>query len=393
MTSERFWRSMRRRVMPALVSVAAIAVTVAAVVFIVDTVGGDADDDAATLSLDLGDGELDALARRLRLDGFDRLDGLDARALGELLPEELARALAGGAALGGGAVLGVSVDEVDGQLVVEEVAPGSPADDAGIAPGDAIERVDGERVRTIGELREALAAVAPGAEYRVTTNRDGRRETLELERAELAAGNLAGLLERLLVTPFEVETQPARPPNPQPEVRPARPAPPFGDVAAGPPLLGVQAAQTDAGVRVTGVIPGLGAEQAGIRAGDRIVAVNGERIVSVAQLGELLAQAEVGEVVRVEIDRDGHREQVRVQLASPVPAVQGEFRFVTPDGRERRFGFGAEVLDAANGEQLRELLQQLPPELRFRLEQLLGQLIEEGEWAPFPQPSSGASSS
>ena len=31
-----------------------------------------------------------------------------------------------------------------------------------------------------------------------------------------------------------------------------------------------------------------------------------------------------------------------------------------------------------NGDELRELLDDLPPELRFRLEQLLGRLVEEG---------------
>ena len=377
MSNQRFWRTMRRQVMPALVAIAAIAVTIAAAVFIVDTIHED--DAPPTLSGSL-DRELGELAQRFGIEGLSELQLGDLGDLQRLLPEELVEALSGGP------MLGVSVAESDDGLLVEDVAPGSPAADAGIEPGDVIERVDGEQVRTAAELREALAAVEPGAQYRLTTNRGGRHETLELERAEFGVTDLASLLELLLVTPVGVETSTET--VPAPRVLPVRPALPPGDLGAGPPLLGVQTAETDAGLLVTGVIPGLGADEAGIREGDRIVAVNGQPIVSAAQLRELLAQAGPGEVVRVEIDRDGNREQVRVELVPPVSAAPGEFRFVTPDGRERRFEFGTDGSGLPNGDELRELLDDLPPELRFRLEQLIGQLLEEGL---LPPPSGGGS--
>jgi S1-C subfamily serine protease len=369
MGDQRFWMTMRLQAMPALVSIAAIAVSVAAIVFIVDTIRGEDEPPSLAGSLDR---ELGELAERF---GIEDLSELDLGGLEGFLPSELVEAFSGGP------VLGVSVEESGDGVVVAEVEPGSPAEDAGIEPGDLILRVDGARVETVAELRGALEAVEPGADYRVVTQRDGRSETLELQRPELGLASLADLLMLMLVTPVDVERGGEVPPVP---ARPAVPALPPGGLG-GPPMLGVQTVEADGGVHVTAVIPGLGADEAGIEPGDRIVAVDGERIVSTAQLRELLAQAEPGEVVRVEIDRDGNREQVRVALSPRVPNAQGEFRFATPDG-ERRFEFGP-----GSGEELRELLQDLPPELRFRLQQLLQQLLEEGASParPLPQPSGG----
>ena len=107
--------------------------------------------------------------QRFGIEGLSEFQLGDLGDLQGLLPVELVEALSGGPMLG----VGVGVGS-DGGLVVEDVAPGSPADEAGIEPGDVIERVDGERVRTVEELRGALAAVEPGAQYRVTTNRYGR---------------------------------------------------------------------------------------------------------------------------------------------------------------------------------------------------------------------------
>ncbi len=41
---------------------------------------------------------------------------------------------------------------IDGQVVVEEVSPGSPAEMAGIQPGDTITRIDNRQVRSLGDL-------------------------------------------------------------------------------------------------------------------------------------------------------------------------------------------------------------------------------------------------
>ena len=70
---------------------------------------------------------------------------------------------------GGRARLGIDAEEIGGQLgsffgapdgegiLVRSVNAGSPAEKAGMKAGDVITNINGERVRTIGDLREKLA--------------------------------------------------------------------------------------------------------------------------------------------------------------------------------------------------------------------------------------------
>ena len=70
--------------------------------------------------------------------------------------------------MGGQPRLGIDVEDLSGQLgtffgapdgegiLVREVNPGTPAEKAGVKAGDVITSVNGERVRSTGDLREKL---------------------------------------------------------------------------------------------------------------------------------------------------------------------------------------------------------------------------------------------
>lgn len=76
----------------------------------------------------------------------------------------------GALVLGGRPRLGIDAEDLNGQLgtffgapdgegiLVREVAAGSPAEKAGVKAGDVITSVNGEHVRSIGDLREKLAS-------------------------------------------------------------------------------------------------------------------------------------------------------------------------------------------------------------------------------------------
>jgi len=90
---------------------------------------------------------------------------------------------------GAGPVLGVALSDITPEIaaafhmdvhdgaVVAEVMPDSPADGAGLRPGDIVMRVNGERVHASDDLREALRHLKPGDRVRLTVLREGRSFT------------------------------------------------------------------------------------------------------------------------------------------------------------------------------------------------------------------------
>jgi S1-C subfamily serine protease len=77
-------------------------------------------------------------------------------------------------------------------LVVSEVTPGSPADDAGVRParssersvprgGDVLLGIEGDRLTDTGDLTAALERLRPGDEVELSLLRDGRRTSATAE--------------------------------------------------------------------------------------------------------------------------------------------------------------------------------------------------------------------
>jgi len=78
----------------------------------------------------------------------------------------------------GGPYVGVGAEEVDEGLSVREVAPNSPAAEAGIQAGDIITAFDGEKVSTQGEFITAIAKHKPGDKVKLSILRQKEKLTV-----------------------------------------------------------------------------------------------------------------------------------------------------------------------------------------------------------------------
>jgi len=76
------------------------------------------------------------------------------------------------------ATVGATPQDGEGGVLVLEVSPGSPAAAVDLRVGDVVVTIDGEAIRSFGDLRSALTLTRPGDEATVEIRRDGERHPL-----------------------------------------------------------------------------------------------------------------------------------------------------------------------------------------------------------------------
>ena len=148
-----------------------------------------------------------------------------------------------------------------GGAVIARVVPDTPAEEAGIQPGDVVVSVNGEPVETSSQLRLAIGLMAPGDKVKLGIIRDGEKTDVtatlakrEAEQAEAGGGQPAAEGSKLAGASLQ----------PLPSEHPL-----YGEVK---------------GVLIAGVEPGSKASQAGLRAGDVIVSANRKPVTTPAEL-------------------------------------------------------------------------------------------------------------
>ena len=80
--------------------------------------------------------------------------------------------------------------------------------------------------------------------------------------------------------------------------------------------MGVATQQTQGGLQVAEVVDNSAAAKAGLETGDVITEFDGDAVTTPAQLGNAVAQHEVGDRVQVTFTRDGQTKTVTVTLGS-----------------------------------------------------------------------------
>jgi regulator of sigma E protease len=157
--------------------------------------------------------------------------------------------------------------------VIGRVTPGGPAASAGLRTGDAVVRVDAQRVAHWEDLERAVAASS------------GRPLQLTITRV--------GAQEQVTITPRLTEVR-------DPIFKEVRDS---WELGAGPQLT----------PQIGSVNPGSPADKAGVRAGDLVVAVAGQPVFTPEELMQAI-QKRAGQTFDVAVEREGRR------LALPVTA-------------------------------------------------------------------------
>lgn len=176
--------ALRRNLLPILVGVVAVLVSLTACIAVAERFDDrDRGDRARHRYGEYGRGERWSEDRGRGERGDDRRPGGADRGF-QAVPRDMAptfRAFAG-------AVLGVTVQAKDGGVEVQSVLPASPAERAGVRPGDLIVQVGGREVRDAQALREAVASAPANESYPIVVRRDGRERTLRVEQTAQPGG-------------------------------------------------------------------------------------------------------------------------------------------------------------------------------------------------------------
>jgi serine protease Do len=205
---------------------------------------------------------------------------------------------------GRGSRLGVMVQDSDAGVRIDQVDRESPAEKAGLREGDILVEFDGERVRSARQFTRLVQETPDGRTVRIGILRSGQKQTVDATPQASGFGwsmNLDGIKReyesqlrgfddlKLMERGFKFR---------------------FDDLFAGrasrgrlgvtveslTPQLQEYFGARDGGALVSSVTAGSAAEKAGLKAGDVITTINGDRVQDAGDVIDELSQSTTNEV-------------------------------------------------------------------------------------------------
>jgi S1-C subfamily serine protease len=242
-------------------------------------------------------------------------------------------------------------------IYISEVEEGSPAEKAGLKSGDVITEFNGQHVEGVTQFRRLVRETPPGHNVAIVVSRDGRTQTINATLSTMSdqfqrqfrvnVGN--GMRDFTLNMPDMHNWEgPMVAPRPATPLAPTMPLPPgsysysfpeggygfgFGSgsgiVMGSTPSIGISGenlsgqlgtyfgAPDGEGVLIREVQSGSPAEKGGLKAGDVITKVAGERVRSISDLQYKLREKRDDKPVQITVLRRGSETNVTVEPSRP----------------------------------------------------------------------------
>src|SRR6266436_494455 len=210
-------------------------------------------------------------------------------------------------------------------VVLGKVVADSPAAKAGLKENDVVTEINGQRVEGAAQFRRMIHEIPAGRTIQLIVWRDGRTQTV--------SATLAKSEERRHVM-TRVAPMPGTFAFRMPEMPEIPPMEWSGNmVFGGQPRLGIDAEEINGqlgaffgapdgeGILVREVNPGSPAEKGGVKAGDVITSLNGERIRTVGELREKLSAKRDDKDRTVKLGVLGNKSAVSLNVELPAPAA------------------------------------------------------------------------
>jgi len=187
-------------------------------------------------------------------------------------------------------MLGVRMNDSNGQVTVDKVFPNSPAKRAGIEDGDVILKIDGIAAEQMSDVVDQVSSSSAGDILEVQIMRDDKEQSFKVKLVSWE--DLASGLGNEEEPKLSQDTEKAR------------------------PQLGVilDAEFAGRGAKIYEVINGSIASMAGILSGDIVKSVDGAEIIDANEMASKIKSAPLGSKIKLSIQRGNQDQLVEAEI-------------------------------------------------------------------------------